>query len=874
MSEAALPDRLWLIIGVVLYLGAAGVCWSGICFARSTPVALSDTQQHGLARNNKIRIGVMDAWPTIIPDDRIKAVHQKWAGSKGFAQGQLRLATDPDGQAPGRKSSNMTANGRQWLPFILLVTVSIALALPALIWTPPRDRVAMGFGSAWFKIAVVTGLAFFVVAVSGLGWILMDRMKQAVLKDVESHLKLVLALIRDRSDMWLDERTALMARFGKNPALVEMAGQLLEMSPDNEAMPNAEALAGVRQFFQTSPALFHTTDFFLINKSRINIGAMHNADLGKRNRIADQFSSLIDRAFQGKVGFIPPQAFDSSTARQTGQTDRPFGMFFIIPVQDIQAQTLAVMGLKIDPAKDLAKLTRFPGRWKTDDIYAFDRTGRMITPSRFETQLAGIGLLAPGHSSVMTIELRDPGVDLTRKNQRSAAIEKRPLTLMAHKAMGLRKQMMDPSVNRDESPMQSNTTGYRDYRGVKVFGAWLWDRDLDMGFAAEIDVAEAMEGFNQVKLTVCVVLGVTLILSVASVLLVLVLGDRSRKTLETAKDNLEDKVAERTRELQENQERFAALLESAPDAMVVCDESGSIVLVNSRTEQLFGYNRSELENASVDMLVPDDIREHHPRKRQLFHHSRTVQQKAAAGLELTARNLTGRLIPVEVSLSTIHNRSGHNRSGHSRSGHSRSGHSRFGHSRSGVLVVASIRDITERKKMAQALNYERERLQGILDASPVGVAISSNKILRFANPQFCAMFDARQEAPTPDFYVDPKDRDRIMAILDAGGRIENKELKLYSKDRKVRDMLVSFISVDFQATPGILGWFLDITDRKRTEQKIRDKYEELSRFRQLAVGRENKMIQLKEEINTLSGRLGEPSRYKIVGKEENGGQHV
>jgi protein-histidine pros-kinase len=67
-----------------------------------------------------------------------------------------------------------------------------------------------------------------------------------------------------------------------------------------------------------------------------------------------------------------------------------------------------------------------------------------------------------------------------------------------------------------------------------------------------------------------------------------------------------------------DQERFWQLLDAAPDAMVVVDESGTIVVVNSQTEKLFGFRREELHGQSVEILVPERFRARHPEYRRAY----------------------------------------------------------------------------------------------------------------------------------------------------------------------------------------------------------------------------------------------------------------
>lgn len=143
--------------------------------------------------------------------------------------------------------------------------------------------------------------------------------------------------------------------------------------------------------------------------------------------------------------------------------------------------------------------------------------------------------------------------------------------------------------------------------------------------------------------------------------------------------------AARIAELQKAEQRFRALLESAPDAMVIVNGSGQIVLVNEQTEKQFGYRKVELLGNNVDMLVPERLRNRHPGHRSLYVSKRRVRPMGK-GLELFGLRKTGEEFPVEISLSPIE-------------------------TAEGVLISSSIRDISERKSLEKALSEKNIQLE-------------------------------------------------------------------------------------------------------------------------------------------------------------------
>jgi len=131
------------------------------------------------------------------------------------------------------------------------------------------------------------------------------------------------------------------------------------------------------------------------------------------------------------------------------------------------------------------------------------------------------------------------------------------------------------------------------------------------------------------------------------------------------------------------------LLESAPDAMVVVDQNGTIILANSQTERLFGYSNQELIGQAVEILIPEAIRNQHSKNRTDYAIAPRFRPMGH-GMELFGWRKNGAEFPVEISLSPLD-------------------------TPDGLLVTAAIRDVTERKLAEREQAALLERLQTAFD---------------------------------------------------------------------------------------------------------------------------------------------------------------
>jgi PAS domain S-box-containing protein len=159
-------------------------------------------------------------------------------------------------------------------------------------------------------------------------------------------------------------------------------------------------------------------------------------------------------------------------------------------------------------------------------------------------------------------------------------------------------------------------------------------------------------------------------------------------------------------------------LEFAPDAVIGVDETGEIKLVNSRTQAVFGYTRDELIGERVEMLVPEGVRGSHVGHRdRYFEAPRT--RPMGAGLDLYARRKDGGEFPCEISLSTVA-------------------------TDQGMMALAAIRDITDRRRDRDELRRAVRRLQAATDvAIAVGGETDLERVLEAIVERGRALVEAR-----------------------------------------------------------------------------------------------------------------------------------
>jgi hypothetical protein len=352
---------------------------------------------------------------------------------------------------------------------------------------------ALSFGSRRFRIFTIAGLSIFVSIVALLGWLVLEHNKTKILADVKASLENVLETTSERLDIWIEQRKFFIQQLGRHPELVAITERLLKVEPYRDTLPASAALADMRNFFEANQDVFGDIGFFVINPDLINIGSKREINLGSMNIIAVHRPDLLERVFKGETIFVPPitsdVALDQSGYEYTGL---PPTMFFATPIRNANGTIIAALTKRVDPARDFSRVLQFSRVGESGETYAFDQDGKLLSESRFDDDLREIGLISEGRSGILNIEIRDPGGNMVEGFRSEVRRSDHPLTRMAAGAIQLKMGQKNQTQQVEHSAVATDMSGYRDYRGVPVLGAWQWDFELGMGLTSEIDVDEAL----------------------------------------------------------------------------------------------------------------------------------------------------------------------------------------------------------------------------------------------------------------------------------------------------------------------------------------------------------------------------------------------
>ncbi len=593
----------------------------------------------------------------------------------------------------------------------------------------------------WFGLVLPGVLVLTFILVVFLAVMAGDRALMASARETNaSTLQSVLTNTMQRFNEWaeLQERNALV---WAGSDLVHSSLEALSEAPVEASIAAAPAQAQLRATLGPWLTEYGYRGFSLIGENGTVLASLRNSDLGQPSPIL----SLVDpdRLRGGRGVLTRPQIVDVvSGQRVIGQAplDEEVAMYTIAPIIS-GGVVRGYFALRIDPFGEYSSTFRVGRTGISGETFAVDRAGRLLTETRYAEEYRAVGLLAEGHPSMLHLEVRDPGSDVTDGNVPSAPYAQWPLTEAVR------------AVASDGRG--SNLTGYRDARGVLVMGVWSWDEAREIGVISEIEVGEALAGVNRARAVLRVFAVAMALCFIAIAVLFNAYRTMSRQ---------------RARTTLEATQRFRRLLMTAAEGIYGCDGNGFVTFINPRACQMLGYSEDELVGQRMHPII------HHSRRDGSPYPEDECPILSPAGGVLDGAEeyfwtKAGECIPVEYSRSAVDAGD------------------------PGAGIVVTFRDITKRKRNeldmlrhAQELKRSNAELREFAYAASHDLQEPLRKIQAFGERLHKSYHDALDE--TGQHYLD--------RMVDAASRMRRLIDDLLSYSR-VNAKTTKFQPVDLSA---------------------------------------------------------------------------
>ncbi len=251
--------------------------------------------------------------------------------------------------------------------------------------------------------------------------------------------------------------------------------------------------------------------------------------------------------------------------------------------------------------------------------------------------------------------------------------------------------------------------------------------------------------------------------------------------------------------------RYRGLLEAAPDAMVVVNQGGEIVLLNVQAEKQFGYRRDELIGQKVKNIIPEGFAERLVAD-ELRSAEDALAQQIGTGIELTGRRKDGSDFPIEIMLSPLE-------------------------SSDGILVTAAIRDISVRKEAEKNIVRMEGRYRGLLEAAPDAmVVVNQQGEIVLLNVQAEKQFGYRRDELVgqkvkniiPEGFAERLVADELRSAEDALAQQIGTGIELTGRRKNGSDFPIEIMLSPLESAEGILvtAAIRNISVRKQADKHL------------------------------------------------------
>lgn len=312
---------------------------------------------------------------------------------------------------------------------------------------------------------------------------------------LRSQLETLLSVERSMLEKWLQVQESSALSLANDPEVRQTIAQLIAEQEAREdklapaVVPSTEKPIDLqRRLARDLEAGMSSHDFvgyIIADKQHKIISANDRALIGQS---VAQYETFLAPTLTGQTTVCAPFPSVTMLRDHTGKmrSGTPT-MFVCAPIRDENLQVLAALALRIHPEKEFTEILQLGRIGNTGETYAVNKTGEMVSNSRFDDELILLGLLpdVDGAASILNIQVRDPGGNMETGFR--PTVRRKELSLTESAA----------AVVAGSNGV--NMQGYRNYRGEPSVGAWTWLPKYEMGLITEIDVAEAYRPLTILK---------------------------------------------------------------------------------------------------------------------------------------------------------------------------------------------------------------------------------------------------------------------------------------------------------------------------------------------------------------------------------------
>ncbi|MCC6140803.1 MAG: response regulator [Nitrospira sp.] len=483
-------------------------------------------------------------------------------------------------------------------------------------------------GKEYLLLLLLFPLAFVV-------WIAVAKIEERERADLSNNLQTVLETTQRGLQIWAAAHKDQLNALAESQELRTAVAAQLHVKRTPQTLRHSAALQHIRMILTPlTRKMKNTVGFSILSPDGIQIAAIIDKALGQYDTVGFHDSEMVASALSGStiIG-LPFLAFTDIDLddRNTVAADSPL-MASAAPIRGKDGAIIALLVFFVNPLQDFTKITQLGRLGATGETYALDRAGRLLTESRFDAHLRTIGLIpenSPNSRGILSVELRDPGANLLTEHRSTATRTQQPLTHMAHEAVQGRSGI--------------SLEGHRDYRGVPVVGAWLWDRELGIGLITKVDAEEAYHRLSLTRNTILVMMSIVGFIALAMTALLV-------KRAQTLAGNLERQRAVQL-SLRHSEARTKLIIDNALDAVIEINQAGLIREWNRQAETMFGWSRADVLGKNLtECIIPARFQDaHRSGLRRLA--GTGADPSLNKRIEVYALRIDGQEVPVELTVT-------------------------------------------------------------------------------------------------------------------------------------------------------------------------------------------------------------------------------